>query len=69
MRSSTMWWIPGAALLFFGFMIAVFPELLALMVASAFMFIGGAYLLTGWTIQRSRRETPARVYVDRNWPW
>ena len=34
LNTSSPWWLPGAALILFGIAIVLFPELLALMVAS-----------------------------------
>jgi hypothetical protein len=58
------WWLPGAALAFFGLMIAIFPELLALIVASAFVFTGISWLMIGWSARRARvnERKAARVY-------
>ncbi|MEZ4670927.1 MAG: hypothetical protein R3E39_23740 [Anaerolineae bacterium] len=68
--TNNMWWLPGAGLLFFGLMIAVFPELLALMVASAFIMIGISWLLMGWGVRR-RDNTPTQStrYYYQRWPW
>lgn len=50
------WWLPGGVLVAFGFLIAVFPELLALLVASAFIIIGMSWLAMGWGAQQMRRQ-------------
>lgn len=50
------WWLPGAALMTFGLMVAVFPELLALLVAAAFMFVGMSSLAAGWSARRFRQD-------------
>jgi hypothetical protein len=64
------WWLPGAALAFFGLMIAVFPELLSLIVASAFLFTGLSWLLLGWSAQRNPAQNrPTTTVYYQRWPW
>ncbi|MBL8120375.1 MAG: hypothetical protein J0L63_10245 [Anaerolineae bacterium] len=63
------WWVPGAALVFFGVMIAIFPELLALMVASAFLFSGLSWLVGGWAMRRNRPTQRVHIYTQERWPW
>ncbi len=65
------WWLPGAALAFFGLMIAVFPELLSLIVASAFLMAGMSWLMVGWSARRKRdqRRNSAWVYTYERRPW
>ncbi len=66
-----LWWLPGAALIAFGVMIAVFPELLALMVASSFFVIGFGWLTFGWSMRRleQRSRTTRQVYYYERQPW
>lgn len=63
------WWIPGAALTLFGLLIAVFPELLSLMVASAFLFIGIGWLVAGWKFRQMQRDNQngTTVYTYQRW--
>lgn len=65
-RTTFPWWLPGAALTIFGLAIVVFPELLALMVATAFIFGGVSWLMAGYTAQKIRRDNPKRqvFYYD-----
>lgn len=65
--SPNPWWLPGAALAFFGLMIAIFPELLALLVASAFLFAGLSWLMIGWSARRMKAPRTARVYYYERW--
>lgn len=67
--TNTMWWLPGAVLVFFGLMIVIFPELLALMVASAFMMIGVSWLLMGWGVRRRDNRSATTTYYYQRWPW
>lgn len=55
-RLDTPWWFPGTALMIFGVLVAVFPELLALLVAAAFMFAGLGLLMAGWSARRFRQQ-------------
>ena len=59
-RMDIAWWLPGAALLLFGLLIAVFPELLALLVASAFVFAGASLLTAGYSARRFRQQMQPR---------
>jgi hypothetical protein len=66
LRSTTPWWLPGAALVLFGVAIVVFPELLSLLVASAFIIAGGTWLSMAYTARKLRQEARrAPVYVYR----
>jgi uncharacterized membrane protein len=71
MGPTRMWWLPGAVMIFFGVMIAVFPELLALMVASAFFVLGLGWLSFGWTMRRweKRSRDTRQVYYYERQPW
>lgn len=42
-----LWWIPGASFIAFGVLIFVYPQLLAIIVALAFIAIGAALLSFG----------------------
>nr|PZN57923.1 MAG: hypothetical protein DIU68_03120 [Chloroflexota bacterium] len=66
-RSSLPWWLPGAALVLFGLLIVIFPELLALMVATAFIMIGLTWLSFGYAAHKARRERRTRVYTYDYW--
>jgi len=59
-----LWWLPAAGLLFFGLLIAIFPELLSLIVASAFIFVGLTWLIGGWTFRRNRSS---QTYFVERW--
>jgi hypothetical protein len=50
----SIWWLPGAALITMGVLIALFPELLSLIVASALVMSGMSALLFGNAIRRAR---------------
>ena len=71
MRSTTPWWLPGAALVLFGVSIVVFPELLSLLVASAFIIAGGVWLSVASAarkLRRDNRQSPVYVYREqRDW--
>ena len=70
MNNMNMWWLPGATLVLFGLMIAIFPELLALMVATAFTIIGLSWLLLGWGMRRNGTKRPTTtIYTYERWPW
>lgn len=71
MSSGSPWWVPGAVLIFFGVMIAAFPELLSFMVAAAFLFFGASLLLIGWGVRRAaRRQETGMFYREwERWPW
>ena len=64
-----MWWLPGATLVFFGLMIAIFPELLALMVAAAFLFVGAGWLATGYWAKKARKNARVSIYTMERHPW
>jgi drug/metabolite transporter (DMT)-like permease len=66
MRMNTPWWLPGAALILFGVAMVVFPELLALLVASAFIIAGGTWLSIAYTGRKLRHERRSPVYVYRD---
>ncbi len=65
MRSNSPWWLPGAALVLFGVAIVVFPELLSLLVATAFIIAGGTWLAIANTARKLRRDRQSPVYVYR----
>ena len=60
--NSLPWWVPGVALTVLGLMIVLFPELLAMMVATVLLMAGVGWLALGWTARRNR---PARPSSDR----
>lgn len=67
-NGSSPWWLPGAALIFFGVMIVLFPELLAFMVASALIFTGISLLVLGRAFTRARKPAQSNViYNERTW--
>ncbi|MDX2139812.1 MAG: hypothetical protein SF123_17130 [Chloroflexota bacterium] len=66
-RMTLPWWIPGAVLVTFGLLIAIFPELLSLLVASAFLFAGLSLLAAGWSGQRFRQHLSATRRDEYRW--
>lgn len=62
MRS--IWWLPGASLIFFGVLIFIFPELLAFIVAAAFISLGAGMLAAQRMMRRSytNNVTSHRIY-------
>jgi membrane protein implicated in regulation of membrane protease activity len=66
-RMTLPWWIPGAFLVTFGLLIAIFPELLSLLVASAFLFAGLSLLAAGWSGQRFRRHLSVTRRDEYRW--
>lgn len=58
------WWLPGAALLVFGLLVAAFPELLALMVALGFVLVGTSLLAAGWAAKRYRSQMSKTMSSD-----
>jgi hypothetical protein len=69
-RTNAPWWLPGTLMVLFGLTIVVFPELLALMVASALIMIGLTWLLLAWNARKLRRNTMQQTfYYDRWQPW
>lgn len=56
MMMNNPWWLPGALLIAFGVAIIIFPELLALLVATGMIMAGVSYLLWMNTLRRLRRE-------------
>jgi hypothetical protein len=69
-RGSSTWWLPGAMLVVFGVAIVLFPDLLALMVASAFILIGASWLSIAYAARKARRNSITTVYgYDRWQPW
>ncbi len=63
-RIDLPWWLPGAALLVSGLLIVIYPELLALLVASAFVFAGTGLLMAGWAARRYRQQMRRRYQRD-----
>jgi len=63
-RVNFPWWLPGAALLIFGLLVAAFPELLALMVALGFVLAGTSLLAAGWAAKRYRRQVSKTISSD-----
>lgn len=63
------WWLPGTFMIFFGVMIAIFPELLALLVAAAFISAGLGMLFFGRSVRAIKRQNIANYryyYRDDN---
>jgi Flp pilus assembly protein TadB len=66
------WWLvmlPGLSLVFIGLAILIWPELLAYMVATLFLFAGITLTLWGWQMRRMRqhlhrRNGTGRVYGE-----
>lgn len=68
MYTNTPWWVPGVALTVMGLMIVLFPELLAMMVATLMLMVGVGWLAIGWTTRRNpRKEVPVYVYRQDRW--
>jgi membrane protein implicated in regulation of membrane protease activity len=61
---ATPWWIPGAMLILFGLAIVIFPELLALIVASALIFAGANLLVWGHWMRRAQQRSNS-TYINR----
>ena len=72
-----VWWLPGASLIFFGILVFIFPELLAFIVAAAFISLGVILLtvqrmmrrpfsrsVTGYRIYRQQNDSSDQIYVD-----
>jgi uncharacterized membrane protein HdeD (DUF308 family) len=55
-RNTTPWWLPGTLLILFGIAIVLFPELLALLVASAFLFAGALWLSLAYAARKTRQQ-------------
>ncbi len=66
---NNMWWFPGAMLMLAGLMIAIFPELLSLIVASALLFVGLTWLVGGWQANRWRKQNRNANVVYVRFPW
>lgn len=62
-HTNAPWWLPGAALVIFGVLIVLFPELLALMVATAFAFVGSLWLAIGYIARKNQRQPNSRLYI------
>jgi uncharacterized membrane protein HdeD (DUF308 family) len=65
MVRTSPWWLPGALLVLFGITVMIMPELLAWMVASAFIFAGVSWLAAAWTARKQRRNL--RVFYFDRW--
>lgn len=64
------WWLPGAVPIVFGVAIILFPELLALLVASALIFTGITVLALTWSARKLRRQPPkggSTIYTYDRW--
>ncbi|MGI6207738.1 MAG: hypothetical protein ACOYEW_05935 [Anaerolineae bacterium] len=63
---SWLYIIQGAALVLLGIMIVIFPELLAVLVASFLVVAGVLTLLTGLRVRRARRafDEMGRLFWD-----
>lgn len=57
-----IWWLPGAAMIFFGVLIFVFPELLAYIVATAFIGFGVAMIMGGRLLRGTMRSGGIQTY-------
>ena len=68
-RSNSSWWMPGALLILFGVTIVVFPDLLALMVASFFIMAGAFWLSMAYGARKLRRESSQQIYQPNQWRW
>jgi hypothetical protein len=68
-RSTSPWWVPGALLILFGVTIVIFPELLALMVASFFILAGAFWLSMAYGARKLRREASQQIYQPNQWRW
>lgn len=64
---TTPWWLPGLLLVLFGVTIVIFPELLALMVASAFILTGTSWLMMGYAARKQRQQTAQQVFYYEPW--
>ena len=64
---STPWWLTGAVLTILGLMIVLFPELLAMMVATILLMAGVSWLAIGWSARRNNRRVPVYVYRQDRW--
>jgi predicted membrane protein len=66
-RLDVPWWLPGSALLLFGILIAIFPELLSLLVASTFIFAGVSLLAGMWSARRFRAQMQMQRRDEYRW--
>lgn len=66
MRTNGPWWLPGAALVIFGLAIVIFPELLSLMVASAFVIAGMSWLFIASKARKFTQKRAPTMYVYRD---
>jgi hypothetical protein len=69
MWNANLSWVPGAMLLTFGLLIALFPELLSLLVASALMMIGLTWIFAAWQTRQMRKRRPQVVWYERRDVW
>lgn len=69
MTRSGAWWMPGVILILFGVTIVVFPELLALMVASFFILAGALWLSMSYTARKMRRDGGIQIRSYEQWRW
>lgn len=67
LRTTSPWWMPGVLLVLFGVTIIVFPELLALMVASAFVLAGALWLSIGYAARKAQRDIGTSVIRYERW--
>ncbi|MEM6282474.1 MAG: hypothetical protein AAF787_09810 [Chloroflexota bacterium] len=67
---SRIWWLPGAALIFLGVLIIIYPQLLAYIVAAVFISIGVGMIIAGRFFRRavSSSITSYRVYTPDQTP-
>lgn len=65
-----LWWLPGAALIVFGLLIFIYPELLAFIVATAFIGVGVTMLSVGRGFRQAMRGqvTSYRMYTSQQRP-
>jgi len=57
-----LWWLPGIALIFFGVLIFIFPELLAFIVATGFITVGMITLAAQKMMRRTFNTNSPRSY-------
>lgn len=64
-----IWWLPGAAMIFLGVMIFIYPELLAFIVAAAFIGIGVTLITVGRNFRQvMTKGTSVRMYTSQQRP-
>ncbi len=56
------WWLPGVTLIAFGVLIAVFPQLLSLIVSAAFIVAGVNTLLLTHNFRKAQQRAQTVTY-------